>query len=102
MTSIGGAPRSGLRIHASITAKTVQFAHANQTRKSHLRNELRTRTLAGIAAILLAGDEFSTLQRLSGQLGTGECGEHFGMAGAFRVTCAPSGARRKHGGRRVR
>jgi hypothetical protein len=94
--------RSGLRIHAPVTAKTVQLAHANPTKKSHPRNELRTRTLAGIAAFLLAREQFSSLQRISGQLQTGKFGEHFGMAGAFRLTCAPRGARRKHGGRRAR
>jgi hypothetical protein len=102
MTSIGANRRSGLRIHALVTAKTVQLAHANQTQKSHLRNELRSRTLAGITAFLLARNQFSKLQRVSAQLHTGEFGEHLGMAGAFRLTCAPSGARRKHGGRRAR
>lgn len=83
-----------LRIHAQIMAKTVRHAPAHSSPRSHARNELRSRTLAGIKTILLAKQLPIGFRCQFTELATDTRGEHVGMPGAFRRDSALTGARR--------
>jgi len=83
-----------LRIYAQIMANTVHHDPAHASSRWHARNELRSRTLAGIQAILLARHLSIGFPCHFMELGRYECGKHVGMAGAFRRDSALSDARR--------